>query len=252
MRETSSTLNVSIKPAKAALFLLFGVLLMIALSLFGQRFRFFDGYRVSGPVQDYFLRMFINQFFVNSEGNIATFWNALIIICVAALTFIIASIKFSQKDKYRFEWLLLGVVFLLLSMDEASVIHEKFNVLLKNLPDFNGWTHYKWLYAGVVVVGLLTLAFVRFYLHLDLRNKVLFPLPMTLYLLGAFGGELFSGKYAQYYGTKNIVYTLLTHAEEFGEQFGLVLMVYTLLAYLSKHYSQIEFKVETPMPAADE
>ncbi|MCC7119644.1 MAG: hypothetical protein IT310_14060 [Anaerolineales bacterium] len=244
MRETPSPLQIPIKPAKTAFCLLLGSLLVMGLSLFGQRFRFFDGYRISGPVQDYFLRMFINQFFVNSEGNVATFWNALILILIAGLAFIIAALKFSEKDRYRFEWFFLGAVFLFLSMDEASVIHEKFNVLLKNLPDLNGWTHYKWLYAGVVVVGLLTLAFVRFYLHLDWRNKILFPVSMGLYLLGAFGGELFSGKYAQYYGTKNITYTLLTHAEELGEQIGIILMIYTLLAYLAKHYSQIRFHVE--------
>jgi hypothetical protein len=185
--------------------------------------------------------MFIGQFFVNNEGNITTFWKAFLLIIIAGLTFIIASAKFSQKDKYRYEWWLLGAVFLYLSVDETSVIHEKFSALLKSLPDLNGWAHYKWLYAGAVAIILLAIAFVRFYLHLDLRNKILFPVSVAIYLLGAAGGELFSGHYAQYYGTKNITYTLMTHGEEFGQHFGSILMIYTLLTYLVAHYSKIGF-----------
>jgi hypothetical protein len=126
------------------------------------------------------------------------------------------------------------------------VIHEKFNVLLKNMPDFNGWAHYKWLYAGILVVLLLSTVFIRFYLHLDLRNKILFPVSVGLYLLGAFGGELFSGRYAQYYGTKNLTYMLITHGEEFGEHIGIILMIYTLVAYLTNFYSEISLVAETP------
>jgi len=236
---------IKIKPAKIALWLLsvsFGVMI---LSIIGQWFRFFGEYSVN-PVQDYLLKMFIYQFFVNNEGNITTYWKAFLLIIIAALTFIIASAKFSQKDRYRYEWWLLSTVFLYLSVDEASIIHEKFSALLKNLPNLNGWAHYKWLYAGAAAVIFLTVVFLRFYLHLDLRNKILFPVSMILYLLGAFGGELFSGHYAQYYGTKNIPYTLMTHGEEFGQHFGSIMMIFTLLTYINAHYSKIGFITRRP------
>ena len=215
------------------------------LSLIGQQDRFFGEYRVN-PVQDYLLKIFIHQFFVNDEGNITTYWKALLLILSSVLTFVIASAKFAQKDRYRYDWWLLGAVFLYLSVDEASIIHEKFSALLKGLPDLNGWAHYRWLYAGAVAVTSLAVVFIRFYLHLDIRNKVLFPLAAGIYLLGAAGGELFSGHYAQTYGTKNITYTLMTHGEEFGQHFGSIVMVYTLLTYLIAHYSQIAFASPGP------
>lgn len=232
--------TIKIKPAKLVLWLLAVSVVLTVLSLIGQQQRFFGAYRIN-PVQDYLLKMFIYQFFVNNEGNITTYWKAFLLIIIAALTFIIASAKFAQKDRYRYEWWLLGAVFSYLSVDETSIIHEKFSALLKSLPDLNGWAHYKWLYAGAAAVIFLTVVFLRFYLHLDLRNKILFPVSMILYLLGAFGGELFSGHYAQYYGTKNIPYTLMTHGEEFGQHFGSIMMIYTLLTYIIARYSKIGF-----------
>src|SRR5690349_20385512 len=160
MDETNIPHTVRIKPARIALSLFFVSFIVMILSLIGQRFRFFGGYTISGPVQEYFLDTYIFEFFINNEGNIATFWNTVLLIITAALVFVIASAKFSQKDKYRFEWALLGFVFFYLSMDESSVIHEKFSALLKNLPDINGWAHYKWLYAGGAAVLLLTFMFI--------------------------------------------------------------------------------------------
>jgi hypothetical protein len=241
MDTTTNLQPIKIKPAKVAISLLSVSFVILVLSLIGQRFRFFGGYSISGPVQEFFLDMYIFEFFINNEGNIATFWNTFLLLLTSAIAFIIASVKFLQKDKYRFEWALLGLVFFYLSMDESSVIHEKFSALLKNMPDINGWAHYKWLYAGGVAVLLLTFMFIRFYLHLDLRNKILLPVSMALYLFGGFGGELLSGYYAQVNGTKNIPYVLMTHGEELGEQSGIILMIFTLLTYLLANYSKIKF-----------
>jgi hypothetical protein len=235
---------IKVRPAKIALLLLSVSFIILVLSLIGQRFRFFGGYSISGPFEEFFLDTFIFEFFINNEGNIATFWNTLLLLITSILAFIIASAKFSQKDRYRFEWALLSAVFFYLSMDESSVIHEKFSVLLKNLPDINGWAHYKWLYAGGAAVLLLTFLFLRFYLHLDMRNKILFPVAMSLYLFGAFGGELLSGHYAEGHGTKNIPYALMTHGEELGEHVGIILMIFTLLTYLLANYSKIKFSMQ--------
>jgi hypothetical protein len=244
MNEPTTRHIIRIKPLKIALSLLSISFLVMLLSLLGQRFRFFGGYSINGPVQEYFLDAFIFEFFINNEGNVATFWNTLLLLMTSAVAFVLASAKFSQGNKYRFEWLLLGLVFLYLSMDESSVIHEKFSALLKDLPDINGWAHYKWLYAGGAAVLVLTFLFIRFYLHLDLRNKILFPVSMALYLFGAFGGELLSGYYAQANGTKNIPYMLMTHGEELGEQIGIILMIFTLLTYLLTHYATIGLRVQ--------
>ncbi len=245
MAELNSRHTIRINPLKTAIFLLSISFIIMLLSLLGQRFRFFGGYSITGPVQEYFLDTFIFEFFINNEGNIAVFWNTLLLLLTSLVAFVLASAKFSQGDKYRYEWLLLGLVFLYLSVDESSVIHEKFNVLLKNLPDVNGWAHYKWLYVGAPAVFVLTFLFLRFYLHLDLRNKILFPVSMALYLFGAFGGELLSGHYAEANGTKNIPYMLITHGEELGEQIGIILMIFTLLTYLLAHYATVSFRMNT-------
>lgn len=234
----------TIQPAKVAKLFLAATIILMLLSLWGQRYRFFGGFDIGNSTNEFFLDLFINIFFVNNESNIPTYYNSMILAVVAGLAFLIASAKFAEKDKYRFEWVLLGLVFLYLSMDEAAIIHEKFSKLFKDLPDYGGLLHYKWLYAGIAAILVLTVLFIRFYLHLDNKNKILFPLAGFLFLFGAFGGEVFSGRYAEAHGTKNIPYTLMTHGEELLEHLGIILMIYILLRYIVEHYSEITFLSE--------
>ncbi|MFN8414259.1 MAG: hypothetical protein U0Z26_17900 [Anaerolineales bacterium] len=93
--------QIQIKPVKIVLTLLSVSLVIMILSLIGQRFRFFGGYRISGPIPEFFLDLFTAEFFINNEGNIATFWKAFLLIFGATVSFMIAFAKFSQKDKYR-------------------------------------------------------------------------------------------------------------------------------------------------------
>lgn len=235
-----------IKPLKAAITLLMLSMVLVGLSLLGQYFRFFpDNYHLSGPAQEFFLDMFIDQFSVNTESNIPTYFNTLILAIAALLVFVIASGKQASGDKFRNEWSLLAFVFLYLSIDEAAVIHERFNALFKDAPDISGWLHYKWLIPGAIIVTILGLAFLRFFLHLDNRYKTLFFISAILYLFGAFGGELISGRYANSFGTKSFTYSALTTVEELLEWLGVTSMIYTLLTYIRTHFSDIQFRSET-------
>lgn len=239
---------IKIKPGRFALILIATAVVLILLSLIGQYFRLFpDTYSIKGPTQEFFLDLFIEKFFVNSELNIPTYFNTAILAIAAVLSFFIASAKHAVKDKFRFGWSLLAFVFLYLSMDEAVVIHEKFSALFKDAPDVGGWLHYKWVIPAMVILVILGLVFLRFFLHLDNRFKGLFLGSATLYVLGALGGELFSGRYANTFGTKNFTYSAMTHGEEGLEYLGVILMIFTLLTYIKVNFSEISFSgEETP------
>lgn len=234
--------TLSMKPDRLAASLVSIAFILIGLSLAGQSFRFFTlPFEIHSPAQEFLLDMFIDKFSVNTEANVPTYFNALLLVLAAALAYAISSIKRDQRDRYRYEWTLLALVFMLLSIDEASGIHETFNRLFKDAPEFGGWLHYKWLIPGGIVLAGLSLAFLRFFLHLSPGFKRLFLLSGALYIAGAFGGELLSGRHANTFGTKNFTYAAMTTAEEFLEWAGAVLMIFALARYLEVYFPQVRF-----------
>ncbi len=238
--------TINIKPLRIAIILVVLSIIFVGLSLAGQWFRLFpDSYSISGPTQEFFLDLFIDKFSVNTENNVPTYFNTVILAIAAFLTFVIASAKHTHKDKYRYDWSLLGLVFLYISIDEAAVIHEEFSRLFKDLPDMSGWLHYKWVIPGMAALLILGLVFIRFFLHLDKRFKIFFLISAALYLCGALGGELFSGHYANAFGTKNFTYSAMTTVEESLEWLGVTLMIYTLLKYIETHISEVGFQIKT-------
>jgi len=239
-----NTLNtIHLKPGRMALILGILAIILVALSLTGQSFRFFTlPFELHTATGEFFLDMFIDEFSVNTESNIPTWFNATLLLLASLATFVIASIKRTARDRYRFEWAILACVFLLLSVDEASMIHEQFSRLFKDAPDVSGWLHYKWLIPGSIVVLLLALTFLRFFLHLESRYKILFLASSALYIFGAFGGELFSGHFANAYGTKHFAYAAMTTGEELLEWLGVILMIFTLLKYIETHFAEIQVR----------
>jgi hypothetical protein len=238
--------TVHIKTRQIMITLVVLSLVFIVLSLTGQWFRLFpDSYSISGPTQEFFLDLFIDKFSVNTENNIPTYFNTAILLLAASLIFLIASARYAGKDRYRYEWILLGFVFLYLSIDESAVIHETFTKLFKDAPDINGWLHYKWVIPGSLAVSLLCLAFLRFFLHLETRYKLLFFLSSAVYLAGALGSELVSGRYANEFGTKSFTYSALTTVEESLEWFGVILLIFTLLKYIESHMPETNLHFNT-------
>jgi hypothetical protein len=235
---------IKINPAKVVIPLLGVSVVVIIFSLIGRNETNINS---SNQVGSFFLAMFKDEFYINGLTNVAVYWNMLILIILSVLAFTIANVKAAQRDEHRYEWQLLGVIFFYLAIDALSGTTQKFITLLKDLPDMQVGTYYNWLYlVATVTILLILLFFIRFYFHLDAPNKNLFLISMTLFILGAFREELVSGYYASLYGKKDQIYMLMTHAEEFMEYIGVILIIYMLLTYLVAHYSEIEFIAQEP------
>jgi predicted membrane channel-forming protein YqfA (hemolysin III family) len=214
------------------------------LSFIGQVLRLFPGdYTIHGPLEESFLDMFIYQFGVNTEANIATHFNTLILVIVAALFLVIALLKYSTRDRYRLNWFILSLFVLYLSIDEQAVLHEKLSKIFAGFSDLNGWLEYKWVIPGFVGVLVFAVLFIPFFLHLENRFKALFIVSTVMYFAGALGSEVFSGHYASQHGTKNIIYSLMTTVEEMLEFNGVNLLMYSLLYYIEFYFGDVRLVV---------
>lgn len=236
--------TITFNPQKLLLFLGGLWLAILCLSLAGQYLRMFPEHYGSVPTtgQDV-IGDFIQEFDVNSEANVTSYYSVSLAILSSLLFFVVAYHKYADKDKYRLQWAALGFLLLYISMDDASVIHEKFSRYLKGMSDLGGWFEYKWVIIGLLAVGIIGVAFFRFWLHLDTRFKILFLLAGGMFFGGAVGFELIGGRWAYSFGSKNFVYSVLTTLEQGLQYAGLTTMIYSLLLYLKSYAPQFNVSI---------
>jgi hypothetical protein len=228
---------IKINPLKIAVTLFAASLVVLIFSLLGQR-----PYQTGNPTEKFFRELFTTEFFINNRENIATYWNMLILIIACVLIFIIASTKNAQKSKSQYAWYVLGVIFAFFAIDTLAGVSDRFIRLLRDLPTMEGGFLYNWLYPVTWGILLLLLVFfIWFHIQLDVRNKFLFPLSMLLYVFGAYKTQLLGSYYAELYGSTSTTYLFITHAQEFAEYLGIILMIYLLLIYLTSQISELEF-----------
>ncbi|MCB0101547.1 MAG: hypothetical protein H6635_04970 [Anaerolineales bacterium] len=244
METNTNTSLLSFNSRKVLIF--FGVLWLaiLCLSLAGQYLRMFPEHygSLSATGQDV-VGDFIQEFDVNSEANVTSYYSVSLAILSSLLFFVVAYLKYADKDKYRLQWVMLGFLLLYISMDDASVIHEKFSRYLKGMTDMGGWFEYKWVIIGLLAVVVIGVAFFRFWLHLDTRFKILFLLAGGMFFGGAVGFELIGGRWAYSFGSKNFFYSVLTTFEQGFQYAGLTTMIYSLLFYLKSYAPQFNVSI---------
>lgn len=229
--------NVTIKlnPKRILIGLLAIVALLVALSIYGQRIRFFGVADIRGYWHEFLLDLLMSAFYLDAEGNIPTFANALLLFIPALLFAFIGAWKHSIRDKFRFHWMGLALIFLFLSFDEAAVLHERLIKPMRAIVGAEGFFYFAWVIPGMIAVALFGLIFLMFFLHLDKKFKLLFFLSLAVYIGGAIGGEMVSGYIAGMIGHKNFTYAVVASLEESVEMIGCSLIIYSLLEYIKTH-----------------
>jgi len=232
---SSQTANIKINPKKILIALLTMVLIIVGLSIYGQKVRFFGVADIRGPWHEFLLDQLMQNFFLDAEGNITTFINALLLFIPSLLLIVISIWKFSAKDKFRFHWIGLAMIFFFLSIDEAAVIHESMIKPMRAIVGSDGVFYFAWIIPGMIIVSAFGLVYLMFFLHLENKFKILFMLSLGVYICGVIGGEMISGYFAANLGLKNFTYTIVASFEESIEYIGCSLIIYSLLKYI-EHY----------------
>ena len=229
-----------VSPKRVTLILLLVVLCLTSLSIvssFVWDFQCRRGNLKFGP--------FVKLFDLNKEGNIPTFFQASTLLLCSALLAIIAFAKKKEDAPYRLHWKALSVIFLFLSLDEASQLHEMTSKPLRSALNASGFLHYTWVILGVVFSLIVLLAYLRFLADLPRKSRNLFLVAGALFIGGALGMEMISGYYFSSYGTQplpisrlcnfRLNLTKLRTVEELLEMLGIVVFIYALMSYISLH-----------------
>ncbi len=227
--------TIKLSPKRILIGLLVMVAAIVALSIYGQKIRFFGVADIRGPWHEFLLDQLMQNFYLDTEGNVTTFVNALLLFIPSLLLTVIGMWKITVKDKFRFHWIGLALIFLFLSIDEAAVIHESMIKPMRAIVGAEGFFYFAWVIPGMVIVAAFGLVYLMFFLHLENKFKILFLLSLGVYISGVIGGEMVSGYYASSIGQKNFTYAVVASLEESIEYIGCSLIIYSLLKYI-EHY----------------
>lgn len=218
-------MELRIDPAKVAAVLFAVAIALVACHFAGQFSRYFLGHGQ--------LLGLVDEFNVNVENNVPTFFSALLLVACSATLFVIAREPSLPRRDARY-WGWLGVIFLFLAMDEDASLHELLTRPMDYILPEHGVLHFAWVLPyglAALVVGLLYIGFV---LRLPDPARWRVIIAGSVYLSGAFGFELIGGWYiSSRDNVQDFPYMVIVAAEEFLEMCGSIFFLYTLLGYLA-------------------
>lgn len=173
------------------------------------------------------------------EANIPTWYATILLFLCGCLLAIIAASKARGRDPFYRHWLALAAIFIVLSVDEAAMLHETLGSMVGNYTNrfltFGGW-------VGFGVVGMLAFGvlYLPFWLRLDRRTKWLFALAGVLFVGGAIGVESLSVPYEM--GRPPAYrWAIQTTIEEFLELAGVAVFLAALVDHLQRLHPVAEF-----------
>lgn len=172
----------------------------------------------------------LRQFQLDAEHNLPTWVASGLLLLNGCLLVCIGGTARAASDPDWLYWTALGLIFFVLSLDEFVSAHEAMGRALQGAGDFSGAFHYAWVIP--VGLGLLVLGavYLRFFLRLPIRTRLLILGSAALYIGGALGAEMVGGAMVSAEGWSPR-YALTTWAEETLELAGQVLFAYTLLDF---------------------
>lgn len=215
--------------------------LLLVLHLVSQWLRFYG--------QDAFGRSFEATELLNldAEVSLPTWWQQLTLAVAALLAFVIARAPDGSPTSDRPYWVGLGTIFLLVSIDEGTEVHERLIAPMRSTFDITGgpfW--FAWLIPGLGLFVVFALVYVRFWFRLPAPVRFRLGLAGVLYLTGAVGFEMIGGIYESSRGIQDFGYSLVIACEEGFELLGQTVLVVALVVELARRTSGngVRFRID--------
>jgi hypothetical protein len=175
---------------------------------------------------------FLLKFDLGGEQTVAAWLSSMLMLLCALVLIQIATTTRRISHAYRRHWLILGFIFLGLSMDEAVGFHEMTINPMRALFDTGGVFLYAWVIPALGFVALVGTAYLGFLLHLQPAVRNRFLIAGALFVGGAIGFEMLEGAAAGFYAAHPLIYETAVHLEDSCEFAGILLFLNTLLRHL--------------------
>lgn len=158
-------------------------------------------------------------FDVFSEGNLPTWWSTALL----ALTAVSHAITGALAPRFRLAWFTSAAVLAALSLDDHTSLHERLERVGQAWVTFDRFPGY-WLVPGIFAGLAVAVAFGVLAVKLTGLTRWCMIGGVGLLLGSALGMELAQGLLVAD-GESGPLYVLVLHAEELGENLGVLLML---------------------------
>jgi hypothetical protein len=170
---------------------------------------------------------------VEVETGIYTWFSTLLLAGAALVCGVIALEKHAAGDRLRFHWVLLALIFLALSADEACSMHEALSGRLTSGLGTSGALHFAWVIPAMLVCAAGLVLFIPLIMSFPPRLRTWLLVSAAAFLTGAIGMEMAAGAIGA--GSEEVLrsgaYRLLANLEEALEGGAVILFIAVILAY---------------------
>ena len=175
---------------------------------------------------------------LDGENNLPAMFSVALLWCSALLTACIAW----AGGKNRIYWAGLSLAFLLLGLDEATMIHERMTEITRQVLGATGLFYFAWVIPYLILLLLFGALYCRFFFALpsDTRWKIMWS--VLLFVGGAIGVEMLGGAWLESHGRDSIFY-LFVMVEEVLEMSGSIAFIYTFSSYIARHLPDLRLRI---------
>ena len=203
------------------------------------------------PTPEHKLAKLMNRFDINHEPSIPAWYSSCALLTSSALLVLTGLAKMHGRDRFFKHWLMMGVLFLGLSVDEAARFHEMIHIVIISQIEVHGIFYFPWVVPALVFVGIVGVCYIPFLTKIDRRTAKLFLAAGAVYVMGAVGMEIIAGPLAEKYGLFSTPHMICEAIEETLEMLGIVIFIYALLDHLERCVKPIRFQVISKLRQAN-
>jgi hypothetical protein len=181
-------------------------------------------------------------FYLDHEHNLpAWFQGSTLFACGMLLLLIGLAWRATIRRGFGTTWVLLGLVFVGLSIDEIVSIHEQ-SMQYIHVPQRFDWGifYYPWVIPASVLVGTLVVFLIPFLKSLPVPTLRRFLLAGAVYMTGVVGMEMVGGSVRSRDDEPSLSSVLVMTTEETLEMIGMAIFLYAILSYIAAYAASIQ------------
>lgn len=177
----------------------------------------------------------------DSGQNVATMFSTALLWLCALLVFVIASANQQRRLKYS-QWTGLGLLFALLGIDKATLLHTRVQ-----FPEFDMATPFgtiqdTWMVPILVLVILIAGIYLKFFIGLPRDTQKRIVLASMVYVVGVVGLDKAGCAWLAAFG-HDMGYHLFVILEEAVEMVGCILFIYAFSGYIDQHLPRLSLRI---------
>lgn len=196
--------------------------------------------RWSGVVLPGTVVAFLGRFDVDAELTVPTWFSSMVLAAAGILGIVIGRLSRPITGPRAGWWVAVGVILMVLSLDEASALHELSVAPVQRLLHITeGPFLFAWVVPGIVVVIVTLLVFARFFFRLPPDTRLAAGVGGAVFLSGALVMEMVQSalvyRLAPTGSDSSFSLDLLAGLEELLEMTGSAILVWAFLRHLQRH-----------------